>query len=299
MFPSPETFPVSKYVVIGSRALRNRRANDIDIICRPEDLPNDALRHEKLPLARFVHCGIDAECYLTGGPLTFLDEIYQKDLPYGKATFEHLFWLKDSHIHRPQGNRLKWEKHIHDWHFLFESLSHEEWKRAMDLRNKHRRMTDEYLGPITSPRLIGVSKREFFDDNVTKKYDHDDLHRAVAYTPGSPLYERMQRPESEVECDRGLWRKFSYEDKCRTVREECYVIALERFLIPGKERYSVQSAFLEALYKTCTTLTSGWFRDFAIEEYFDIYNGAALKPGFSYYDRFLANGPEYVRGFAE
>jgi hypothetical protein len=41
------------------------------------------------------------------------------------------------------------------------------------------------------------------------------------------------------------------------------VIALERFLIPGLDQYAY-SAYNKALKKVCTSLTSGWFRDFAI-----------------------------------
>ena len=43
------------------------------------------------------------------------------------------------------------------------------------------------------------------------------------------------------------------------------VIALERFVIPGK--LNPKLAYLKAVEKICTTLTSGWFRDFAIDNW--------------------------------
>jgi hypothetical protein len=48
------------------------------------------------------------------------------------------------------------------------------------------------------------------------------------------------------------------------------VIAAERMLIPSNWKYSSKLAYIRSLEKVCTTLTSGWFRDFAIDNYPEI-----------------------------
>jgi hypothetical protein len=48
------------------------------------------------------------------------------------------------------------------------------------------------------------------------------------------------------------------------------VIAMERFLIPNDWKYSLFGAYYKALTKVCTTLSSGWFRDFAIDNHPEI-----------------------------
>jgi hypothetical protein len=42
---------------------------------------------------------------------------------------------------------------------------------------------------------------------------------------------------------------------------------MERFLIRNNWNYSYKGAYYQAVKKVCTTLTSGWFRDFAIDNF--------------------------------
>jgi hypothetical protein len=67
---------------------------------------------------------------------------------------------------------------------------------------------------------------------------------------------------------------FTFEDKCKCVLEEAYVIALERRIIPmifgGGGGYTSEEALDWALMRVCTTLCSGWFRNFATNNYYDI-----------------------------
>jgi hypothetical protein len=52
------------------------------------------------------------------------------------------------------------------------------------------------------------------------------------------------------------------------VLEESYVLALERAVIPLN--VSADRAFEIALEKVCTSITSGWFREFAWENYDEV-----------------------------
>lgn len=115
-----------------------------------------------------------------------------------------------------------------------------------------------------TPKL-NKSNEAFFDDAVKKMYDHDSIHRAVAFG-NVPVYEMMKRDFSMAKCEKDMWDKLPYEQRIKAVVEEGMVIALERFILPNKLK-NQRLAFLKALEKICTTLTSGWFRDFAIDNY--------------------------------
>lgn len=118
---------------------------------------------------------------------------------------------------------------------------------------------------------LNQSNMDFFDDVVDKVYDHDFLHELYAYN-NQPMYELLKYPEKEslAWCEKDLWDKLTYDQQIKCVCEETYVIATERFMVPNNWKYSLPVAFNKALLKVCTTLTSGWFRDFAIDNYITI-----------------------------
>lgn len=118
---------------------------------------------------------------------------------------------------------------------------------------------------------LNVAVGEFFDDYVIKKYDHDWLHTLVAYED-KPMYTRMQSDSTKAWCEKNKWDNFTYQQKINCVSEEACVIALERFLVPNDWNYSSKVAYHKALNKICTTLCSGWFRDFSIDNYKEIYD---------------------------
>jgi hypothetical protein len=63
-----------------------------------------------------------------------------------------------------------------------------------------------------------------------------------------------------------LFAKAPYDLQIKCVKEEAMVIALERFLLPGLSSDPFM-AYKFALVRICTTLTKGWFREFAIDNY--------------------------------
>jgi hypothetical protein len=96
----------------------------------------------------------------------------------------------------------------------------------------------------------------------------------------------MQVDESSAWCERDMWEKFTFEKKAKCVLEEAYVIALERKIIPMLngcgQIISSKKAFDWAIMRICTTLCSGWFRQFATDNYIEIVK---------YYN------PDYVKKF--
>src|SRR3954453_2867189 len=65
---------------------------------------------------------------------------------------------------------------------------------------------------------------------------------------------------------KSLFQKIDYQTQLNCVKEEAMVIALERYLIPMTSK-NHESSYRSALVRICTTLTKGWFRQFAIDNY--------------------------------
>lgn len=173
--------------------------------------------------------------------------------------------IKRSHLWRD----LSFQKHITHYHKHL--AKHRLMFNAFDeymLQKRTKLTMNSY--PQGHPSLK-KSVEDFFDDYVEKKYNHDYLHELVAYHD-KPLYTRLQRNASSAWCDKDLWDKLSNDDKIKCVAEEAQVIAIERFLVPSNWNYAPRHAYLKALDKVCTTLCSGWFRDFAIDNYPEIFN---------------------------
>ena len=174
-----------------------------------------------------------------------------------------LLITKRSHLWRELG----FDKHITQYHQWLSKCANNYYAHNLsssDIEFLQHRTELSYAEFPTHTIKLNVSVRDFFADGVKKVYDHDYLHRLFAYGD-VPHYTRMQIDDSKAWCERRLWEKFTFEEQVETVAEECYVIAAERFLIPANWQFIPRIAYYRALKKVCTTLTSGWFRDFAID----------------------------------
>lgn len=272
--------PINKYVIIGSYALGTRYAKDIDVICYEKDIQVPFVRNDDFS-GYFNYNGRRIECLFADKQESFqyildmYDGIIEENGGEAIASKETLLGIKKGHITFPSKN---WEKHIADYHVLYQSWYYGEFSavEVNEIAKLHKKSTEYRLGKKQkTPKLKGVTKEEFFDDFVTKYYEHDNIHRAMAHKE-HPMYSYMQPDLSKVECSKDLWNKFSYEEKIQCVQEEAYVIALERHIIPTMmgDKIGLNSfeAFKWALMRICTTLCSGWFRQFAIDNYFTILN---------------------------
>src|SRR5215217_5712560 len=171
----------NKYLIVGSYALGVRPAKDIDIICYAADIECE---HKLVDdyIATFKYNGMQVECLLADKQksLTHFLE-YGVMEPDNKAHFSILYALKAGHIARPG---KFWEKHIHDYHMLRKLVDlycDGDFSYLDSLIKMHKESTKERLGAQRLPKLIGVTKEEFFDDNVRKYYDHDDIHQWFAH----------------------------------------------------------------------------------------------------------------------
>jgi hypothetical protein len=124
------------------------------------------------------------------------------------------------------------------------------------------RVTYDYGHP-----KLDQSKKDFFsDDGIKYVYDHDSIHEAVKHLD-KPAYNYYKPNENEVYCSRDLFDQAPEMVRLLGGLEESYVLALERSQIPFPGHWKPQKSFDFALMKVCTSITSGWFREFCWENY--------------------------------
>lgn len=87
---------------------------------------------------------------------------------------------------------------------------------------------------------------------------------------------------AEVQCDKAKFFACSREVQLAGVVEEAAVLAIERSLVPHPGVWSPKYAWKFALSKVCSSITSGWFREFAYENALDVLK---LYPA-NYWDKF-------------
>lgn len=275
-------------VLIGSRALHYwyknyRPPRDWDVICTPEEFTDWVKKHrtdiESVVSSRGIekfackykkfliefeiaHPGTSCELIrkYTIGISFFSEFLGTMVIP---ANPHILLAIKKSHLSVPL---KKWDTHIEDYHFLKHFTTPHEViytlrKTETDARHKQPKIN------------LNMTNSEFFDQSegpVQRIFHHDDVHKAIMYY-NVPMYEKIKKDSSLAKCDKDLFEHLSHVDQIRCVQEEAYVIALERKLLPTQQ-LSSDEAFKWALRRICTTLTSGWFRTFAQENYPEIVN---------------------------
>lgn len=116
---------------------------------------------------------------------------------------------------------------------------------------------------------LNVSKDAFFSPVVPYIYDHDSVHEVMKHY-GTPAYQFFKPEGSEVLTSRTMFEHLPNAIKLHAVLEEAYVLALERSQIPHADKITPHASFLIALQKVCTSITSGWFREFAWENYYEV-----------------------------
>jgi len=253
--------------LIGSRALNfwfpSDRQSDFDIVSDENVKSSPSLKVDVAPndLPLFTVC----EQYSSGKTI---------ETPVGTATVVSplgLMLIKRSHLHRPIG----FEKHIRHYHFLKPKCEPDENYQGL-LRLLTTKTKEKYGDKV--PKL-NKNKKDFFDDYVTKIYDHDDIHRWTCYYD-EPIFERLKSNKDTVWCEKSKWDELSHDDKIKCIREEAFVIAIERYLLI-KKNYPSKFAFANAVTRICTTLCSGWFRDFAIENWREI-----IENDYNFWEKF-------------
>lgn len=169
--------------------------------------------------------------------------------------------IKRSHLHRP----LKFLRHMRMYQELPHNFRQEDW----DFINERKELTIKKYGDVVGTK--NIPNDEFFKNTIFRPFPHDELHKIVA--DGEPLYLSIKKDKSKAAYDFDLWDACSHDRKVRIIQEECYVIGLERRLIPHKlegRNFPYRMAFIHGAEKACTTLDNGPMRDFAIDNWLEI-----------------------------
>lgn len=180
---------------------------------------------------------------------------YLKDSPHFLKTMRDIQFLRNQIVKRD------------------EQLVYSEWFKQREAE------TYTYAHP-----KLDVKKDQFFTgDGVQYVYDHDSIHEAVALIEIGrdeecrdqngvprpilmPAYKSYMKPGSEVMTSKEKFFQVPEEFRLFGVYEESCVLALERSQIPYPET-APRKSFETALMKVCTSITSGWFREWAWENY--------------------------------
>lgn len=166
--------------------------------------------------------------------------------PWGPiATANEMYTLKISHGYWDING--SWDKHARDIAFM-------QRHGCEFIPELH-----DILKPIWAERYrknpISLDKTadEFFTDHVQKIYVHDTVHESVAYHD-RPWFESFLKEGSQVLTDNEKFWALPLGSRLEAIREELYVIALERKLILDGYTGSPMGAYQWALRRTATSL---------------------------------------------
>jgi hypothetical protein len=125
---------------------------------------------------------------------------------------------------------------------------------------------------------LNVPNEEFFRNNITRKYSHDELHEHLAFY-SKPLHNYIRINLNYPMSSEDMFYELSKEDQIKCMLEETFVFMFERFLIPKKTK-SLKHAKYLALKQLITSSTSGWFNLALIMNFEELINYDAdfLKP---------------------
>lgn len=112
---------------------------------------------------------------------------------------------------------------------------------------------------------LNQSKDTFFSgDGIIYEYDHDTIHEALKFMD-KPAYTYYA--DGEVWSSKEKFNACSKEIKLFGVLEESLVLACERSQLAFTPAPDPRWSFEHALFKVCTSITSGFFREYAWENY--------------------------------
>jgi hypothetical protein len=278
-------------LIIGSTARHNqgidigRKPRDLDLIMSLEELEKFK---KSRPWTSYKPTGGSKWLFLGGQEHTEVEVAWPgssaamlldwyKDEGTANIIPEHALLLKLSHRYRK--NSPHFHKTMKDIHLLREELTIDGCDPKWDEDELAiLKLREEETYTYTHPKL-NKSKNEFFTDRYL--FDHDSIHEAVAIGV-APAYHEFSM--GKVMCDMNLFEAARFDQKLAAVYEETCVLALERSVIPHGTDQHV--AFLKALEKVCTSITSGRFREFAWENYHNVV-------------RFKRDATPYIKSFYE
>lgn len=271
-------------ILIGSRALLfrapkilNREPEDFDFIGREDEilkwLENYSIRNFEREENKIIvkDQKIEFDIIQPGSSNEILEILVQSDVKtlnlgeFGLVpNLDLLFCLKASHRYLKDSPHF-W-KTVIDYHRM-KSIGAKIRPQYTDFFKFRERET---YARQAHPKL-NVNKKDFFDEKfaIIYDFDHDDVHKSVAIGE-RPAYTFYLKDGAEIQCDKEKFFSLPHQIKINGVVEESCVLACERSLIPHPGKMTPKQAWTFALSKVCSSITSGWFREFAYENIFEV-----------------------------
>ena len=208
-------------------------------------------------------------------PNPILDKLYTSHNGAAQiCSTNHLCTLKASHLCW----NINWDKHMFDLQFLLkkgnkieEELFWELYDYWNEVHGKNKRSD------------LKMTKDEFFTNAIN--YDvaeHDDLHKIINPTP---IYTKVLKDGCEVELDENKFHALSFEDKLDFVREECYIMAFERY-----KHLDFRIAYHKMLKKFIISHVPKFALIFTLENYIELQN----KPKINFIKQ-IENGLQIIK----
>lgn len=196
-----------------------------------------------------TYLGVKADCKTLPSEVMSLVHTYGTDF----ACPDSIYTIKCSHF----AWDVKWEKTKQDILWL-------KAKGCEIVPALYTALKKHWEGVHGNKDFLSLSKdkKDFFEDHVTYRWDHDWLHELVSY-PYPPMYTHCLKEGKTVEIDKEKFDRLTFEAKVRMFREEITVIAVERWLAHDKD-IGWYKAYQNSLKKTITNLTKNWACDFII-----------------------------------
>ncbi len=238
-----------QWLIIGSTAACHWFGEQVRI---PKDI--DLLTPAKITGSESKVCIVDAKWHDAA------ELIFKLNTDPVFANPNILYTLKVSHAHW----NIHWPKTINDIH-TFQTLG----------CTLHKPLYDELVAvwnTIHGVKHVNLNQTvdKFFDDAVTREYDHELLHEIVA-SPNRPMHERLRPDPNLVWCDVNIFEAFTPAEKARVVHEELLVTAIERGNLILNNPTSKKTAAVHNAYKLlCTSMTKGWFARYLITNYYEL-----------------------------
>lgn len=268
-------------ILIGSRALLfrapellNRQPKDFDFIAT-ESEALAWLKDQGIDTYKYVNGKIIAEevvpCEFElvqpGSSAEMLTDLVKKDpfsfLVQGFGLVPNLnllFALKASHKYL-KNSPYFWKTAV-DYHKM-KRVGASIVPEYMEFFKQREKETYTYAHP-----KLNVTKDNFFrDDGLKYVYDHDSIHESMKHLE-KPAYAYYMKDGAEVQSSKDKFLSAPKEVQMYGVLEESYVLALERSQIPYPDKMTPKQSFMLALSKVCSSITSGWFREYAYENIF-------------------------------
>lgn len=174
-----------------------------------------------------------------------------------QLSIETYYTLKCSHIFWD----INWRKHMHDIKFM----NSKDIEFNDELFHKLFDYWETYHGKRKVPSF-DKDNEEFFDDNVEREFEHDELHKIVAY-PDEPVFDKIKTDTNRANIEEGMFYRLPDKEKVRMLKEEAYVLALERFILRDNKLMPRVVAYKRMMKKLLMNLSPLWLAKWMVRNY--------------------------------